>query len=79
MKKMLTNFHSGRAAAAFGTGDFNIQHVGPFDYYNGNGWSATGQQIGPFYYVGGTDANGRHFNGTGQTIGPFSYFEADSE
>jgi hypothetical protein len=56
-----------------------IEQIGPFDCYNGNGWSATGRQIGPFYYFDGIDANGQHFGGTGEQIGQFYYFDADPE
>ena len=80
MKKMLLTFVLATATAAFaGSGDFTVQHIGPIDYYDGNGWSATGQQIGPFYYFDGTDANGHHFGGTGERIGRFYYFDADPE
>lgn len=51
MKKMLLSFILATAAEAFaGNGDFTVQHIGPFDYYDGNGWSATGQQIGDFEF-----------------------------
>jgi hypothetical protein len=43
---MLLSFILATAVEAFaGNGDFTV----PLDYYDGNGWTSTGQQIGPFY------------------------------
>jgi len=79
-EKILLSLVLATAATVFaGSGEFTIERIEPFDYYDGNGWNATGQQIGPFYYFDGSDANSHHFGGTGEWIRPFYHFDADSE
>ena len=54
---LLTLVLATAAAASAGSGNFTIEHIVPFDYYDGNGWSATGHRIEPLYCFDGTDTD----------------------
>ena len=50
---------------------FTRQHLGHFDYWSGsNGYQATGQRLGQFYYF-----NDNYGSGYSQRLGDYEYFE----
>jgi hypothetical protein len=71
MKRLLIALLTAVALPAM-AGNWTVQRIGPFDYYNNDdGTSYFGQRIGPFYYLNSENGRPNYF---GQRIGQFEYW-----
>lgn len=54
-------------------GSYNSNQMGPYTYYNGQGWSGQSTQIGPYGYTNYSDPNGGMHNCVSNRVGQFTY------